>query len=135
MKFTVHESHGCIKVTPKGGNSYAKKNDILEWNSSPQDKFKLTFHDLLANTTLAWSDVFSTTEPSWPTDATGAQTLKQGAPSPLKYDVTVGNNTLDPVIIIGGGRESLHGGGGLPKPLTLLLIGAVIGFFAAYLLL
>jgi len=99
----VDVTGGAITCSPKGGHVRALHGTRLAWKS-PHEQFTLSFEALDGSGTRTWP--FVEPEPTWPVLAfQGTLKPMTGDPAPdqrpvYKYTVVIGNNVLDPIIIV-----------------------------------
>lgn len=126
-KFTIryHRDKG-IRVSPHGGNDELQPGKTIEWECS-EAGFRLRLYEMFGGSEVPWSAVFSTPEPAWDVSQCSG-TIHNTYKRPFfKYAVIIGQDTLDPVIIVGGKqRKSL-----VVRVLTFL-VGVIAGAIGIY---
>ena len=98
---TITVTNGYISCNPSGGHIRARQQARLEWDCD--EGFTLAFALLDGNNTPAWPFKDPPQPPAQKTTSF-IGTLRDVGPNEeapaYKYSITVGNQTLDPIIIV-----------------------------------
>lgn len=119
--FVIHTPNNCPPfILPNGGNGKYKGPVQLTWRTAGQDQFTLRFYEEIGG------------EPTWPFEgdpkpmptAECEVTWNAERVASFKYDVVIGNDTIDPMLVFDRQRQRMP----MLVAVAAAIITGVIGF-------